>query len=188
MSKLKIKLSKIKKIQIMKNLILILSFILTTQVSFGQSIFDKFEDNDDVTTVVINKKMFEMISSISEEVDGDDAKEFTDVAKNIAELKIFTTEKASVATEMYTVMQKYIASEKLVELMRIKDKGQSVKVYVREGNSENFVKELIMYVKDTSGQSVLMTLTGNIDLRKIGKIADKVKGAESLKNIKVKTK
>ncbi len=172
----------------MKKLLIVFSFILTAQVSFGQSIFDKFEDNDEVATVVINKKMFEMISSISDEVDGDDAKEFASVAKSITELKIFTTEDTKVGEEFKAVMKKYIASEKLVELMRVKDKGQSVKVYVREGNSENFVKELIMYVKDTDGQNVLMTLTGNIDLRKIGKIADKVKGAESLKNIKVKTK
>jgi hypothetical protein len=88
---------------------------------------------------------------------------------------------------MLVTMKKYIASEKLSELMRVKDKGQTVRVYVREGKSTNFVKELIMFVKNKDGQTVLMSLTGNIDLRKIGKIADKVKGAESLKSIKVKS-
>ena len=171
----------------MKKIIITLVFALSASMTFAQSIFDKFEDNDEVTTVVINQKMFEMIGSISEEVDGDEAKEFTDIAKNIHELKIFTTEDATVGATMLSTMKKYIASEKLVELMRIKDKGQSVKVYVREGSSENLVKELIMFVKDSDGQYVLMSLSGNIDLRKIGRIADKVKGAESLKSIKVKS-
>jgi len=171
----------------MKKLIIAFVFIVSANMTFAQSIFDKFEDNDDVTTVVVNQKFFEMIASIGEEVDGEEAKELTDIANNIKELKVFTTEDAKVAEEMLVTMKKYIASEKLSELMRIKDKGQTVKVYVREGKSVNFVKELIMFVKDKDGETVLMSLTGNIDLRKIGKIADKVKGAESLKSIKVKS-
>ena len=171
----------------MKKLGLTLVFILIANFTFAQSIFDKFEDNDEVTTVVINQKLFKMLGSIGEEVDGEEAKDLVDIANNIKELKIFTTDNASVGEKMVSTMQKYIKSENLSELMRVKDKGQLVKVYVREGNSENFVKELVMYVKNTDGQNVLMSLTGNIDLRKIGRIADKVKGAEALKSIKVKT-
>jgi len=170
----------------MKKLGLTLVFILIANFTFAQSIFDKFEDNDEVTTVVINQKLFKMLGSIGEEVDGEEAKDLVDIANNIKELKIFTTENAKVGVKMVTAMQQYIKSENLSELMRVKDKGQLVKVYVREGNTENFVKELVMYVKNTDGQNVLMSLTGNIDLRKIGRIADKVKGAEALKSIKVK--
>lgn len=172
----------------MKKLGLIAVFILVANFTFAQSIFDKFEDNDEVTTVVINQKLFKMLGNISEEVDGEEAKELTDIANNIKELKIFTTDNAAVGAKMVAAMQKYIESENLSELMRVKDKGQLVKIYVREGNDENFVKELVMYVKDTDGQNVLMSLSGNIDLRKIGRIADKVKGTEALKGIKVKSK
>lgn len=171
----------------MKKILIAFVFIASTTTGFAQSIFDKFEDNDEVTTVVINQKLFEMLGSIGEEVDGDEAKELSDIANNLKELKIFTTTDTKVSTEMLTTMKKYIARENLSELMRVKDKGQTVKVYVREGKSENFVKELIMFVYNKEdGQTVLMSLTGNIDLRKVGKIADKVRGAEALKDIKTK--
>ena len=46
----------------MKNLILIVTIMASSMVASAQSVFDKFEDLEDVTSVVVNQKMFKMFS------------------------------------------------------------------------------------------------------------------------------
>ena len=90
------------------------------------------------------------------------------------------------------------------ELMRIKDGDQTVKFYVKEGKDENHVRELLMFVNGlkemTSGQditingqkrefeSVLLTLTGDIDLRQISKLTNSMDlpGGDQLKKAEKK--
>ena len=77
----------------------------------------------------------------------------------------------------------------LDELMSVKDKEADVTFYVKEGNKENYVEQLLMYVNERihseTGQSkfningrdvkaVLMLLEGNIDLNQISKLTDQM--------------
>ena len=41
----------------MKKLIVLAVAILTTNTFFGQTVFDKFDGQDDITAVIVNKKM-----------------------------------------------------------------------------------------------------------------------------------
>ena len=68
--------------------------------------------------------------------------------------------------------------------MRIKDKEANVKLYVKNGRDENHVTELLMFVSDieheghgTKGrkfESVLISMTGDIDLNKISALTKKM--------------
>jgi len=183
----------------MKKLILILAIALTSSVTFAQTIFDKYEDQEGVMSVVVNQKMFKMLATMGVDVDDPDAQEYIDMAKNITGLKVFTTGDEKISADMNATVSKYLKSSKLEELMRIKDGDQTVKFYVLEGKDENHVKELLMFVnglKDfTNGQditingkkreveTVLLTLTGDIDLRQISKLTNQMNmpGGDQLK-------
>ena len=161
----------------MKKILIIAVLTVLPLFGFSQtSIFDKFEDMDDVTTIVINQNAFRMLSKVSG--DSQEAKEYMDIVKSLTSLKVFTTEKESIANEMKSIVAKYLKSEKLSELMRIKDKGANVKIYVREGKDEDHVRELLMYVNEISengvhGQeAVILSLTGDINLNNISKITN----------------
>ena len=86
-------------------------------------------------------------------------------------------------------VSKYISSAKgLNELMRVKDDGKNIKFYAREGKSENFVSELLMFLDgkvDGKDSTIIMSITGNIDLKKISKLTKDldVPGSDQLKNI-----
>ena len=151
-------------------------------LTVAQSQFDKFEDIEGVSSVIVNQKAFELMSKIGSETDP----EYLDLIKNINSLKVFATEDAAVAREMQSEVEKYLSNKQLTELMRVKDDGDNVKIYVREGKNENYVKELLMFVKDSDGESVIISLTGDIDLRQISKLTDKMNlpGGDELKNIK----
>lgn len=159
----------------MKKIILILAVVLVSFTNYAQnSIFDKFEDLDDVTTIVVSQDAFKMASKFN--IGGDKGEEYFDIVKNLNNLKFFTTEKSEIAKQMNDVVSKYIKSSKLTELMRVKDKDANVKIYVKKGKNEDHVSELLMFVTEMSANSnqeaVILSLTGDIDLNKISTVVD----------------
>ena len=87
----------------------------------------------------------------------------------------------------------------LEELMRIKDGDQNIKFFVLSGRDENHVSELLMLVSGLSKameeqdikvggkqrviETVLLSLTGDIDLRNVSKLTSQlnVPGGDQLK-------
>ena len=146
---------------------------------------------DHVAAITINKGLIDLVSSV--DIDGDeDAKEFVELAKGLNGIKVFVTEDKAVSADMTASVKKYLKSSSLEELMRVKDKDINVKFYVKEGKDDNHVNELLMFVSgfentdlDINGrklETVLVTLTGNIDLRKIGALTKKMNLPKELNN------
>jgi len=183
----------------MKKLVLILAIILSPLMSSGQGLFDKYEDMEGVTSGVINQKMFSMLTSFDIDTDDPEAAAMLEMAKKIKSVKLLTTGDKAISAKMTADVNKYIGSSSLEELMRFKDGEQTVKFYVREGSSENHVKELLMFVnglkdltngekitingKDREIETVIVSILGDIDLREISKLTNKmnIPGGEHLK-------
>lgn len=76
------------------------------------------------------------------------------------------------------------------ELMRVKDKDANVKFYIRQGRDEDHVRELLLFVSDINHdhieignrkfESVLVTVTGDIDLNKIAALTNQMNLPEEL--------
>jgi len=166
----------------MKKLALLILMAVAPLTTFAQSLFDKYEDLDDVTAIVVNKSMFNLLSKIDVEIDDPEARDFMDIAKNIKNLKVFTTENKSISADMKASVSKYLKSSSMEELMRIKDKETNVKFYIREGKDDDHVSELLMFVtgiKEVKAhgrkfETVLLSLTGDIDLNKINSLTSKM--------------
>ncbi len=155
-------------------IILVAVFVMSGWIASAQSQFDKFEDIDGVTSVVVTQKAFSLMSKIGAETDD---QEYMDLIKNIESLRVFATESAEVAMQMEKAATSYLKSANLEKLMTVKEEGSNISIYVREGKSEDFVKELFMFVKDsekTSQESVIISLTGDIDLNQIAKLTEKM--------------
>lgn len=169
---------------------LIIAVILVTAPIFGyaQSQFDKFEDIEGVTSVIVTQKAFSLMSTIGASSDD----EYMNLIKNITSLRVFATEDTEVAIQMKAEAEKYLKKANLEELMRIKDEGSNVKIYIKEGSSEDYVKELFMFVTETNmnkndaTETVIISLLGNIDLKQIAKLTEKMNlpGGEHLKKAK----
>ena len=171
-----------KKYKMSKNkIMLIVLLALTPMIGFSQSLFEKYEDLDEVTTVVVSKSAFRLLGKIGAESNSKNHIDIED-AKSLDNLYVFTTEDQSIADEMYLDVKKYLKSENLSELFRIKDKDGNVKIYVREGKDDDHVKEIFMVIKnikhvkleERNPSIVVMSLTGDIDLNKVGRIMDKM--------------
>lgn len=169
-----------------KNLILSIVFLFSTSFVFSQSVFDKFEEKDDVTTVIVNKKMFEMMSKVKVDTQDKEVQQYMNLLKKLDNLKVFTTDNIKVASDMKSTVTGYLKSNPLEELMRINDDGKKVNIYVNSGASENIVKELLMFIdapNSKDNQAVVLSLTGNFNLDEISALTEKMSlpGGDELK-------
>ena len=174
----------------MKKYIAIIALAMLPFAGISQSIFDKFEDMDEVSAVIVNKNMFDLLLKMDVSVDEPEAKEAMAIAKSLSGLKVFITENKDISAEMKTTVDRYLKSSSLEELMRVKDKDANVKFYVRKGKDDDHVSELLMFVtgiknadievNDRKIETVLLTLTGDIDLTKIGALTKKMNLPEEL--------
>lgn len=185
-------LNKIK----MKKVIITLLIAIVPLVTFAQSVFDKFEDMDDVSTVIVNKRAFQLLTQIDVSSDDKEAQEYIDLVESLNSLKVFATENASIATEMKAKVNGYLKSANLAELMRVKDKDGNVKIYIKEGKDKDHVSELFMFVDGISQhvngerkpEAVIVSITGDIDLNKISRLTKEmdIPGGEHLEKAEKK--
>jgi hypothetical protein len=178
----KTKFLKNKQSEIMRKLILSLVLVLSTSTFFAQSVFDKFEDQESVTAFIVNKKMFTLLSKMK--VEDKESQQYVNLIKKLDNLRVFVTQSDKKADEMKAVSDKYIKTAGLEELMKINDKGKSVRIYVRSGSTDSQIKELMMFVEGSGKEdTVLMSLLGDFDLNELSVLTDKMNlpGGDDLK-------
>lgn len=169
----------------MRNFILTIIMILVSNAFFAQSSFDKFDGQDGVTSVIVNKKMFQMMSSVKVDANDKETQQYLSLMKKLDNLKVFTTTNTKIAADMKLSADKYMKTAGLEELMRVNDSGKNVKIWVKSGSTDTQVRELLMFIEDGSkaDETVLMSLTGVFDLSEIAILTDKMKipGGDDLK-------
>lgn len=170
----------------MKNLVVVIAFLISSAVSFAQNAFDKFEDKEGVTSVVVNKKMFEMMSKVKVDAKDKETQQYLNLLKKLDNLKVFTTSSTKVGAEMKATVNSYLKSNPLEELMRVNNEGKNVKIYVKSGANENIVKELLMFIEGANvkdANTIVLSLTGNFSLDEISMLTEKMSlpGGDDLK-------
>mgnify|MGYP003631887766 CR=1 FL=1 len=177
----------------MKKLILTLVIAIFSFGMYAQTTqLSQFEDEDHVTTVVITKKTFELMAKVSSDDMDQEAKEMVELIQGLNELKIYTTENSEVANEMNSTIKSYVKDSNLSELLRVNDKDAKVKIYIKEGKDDDHVTELLLFVNEINTEnkggrnpeSVVISITGDIDLTKISKLINQMN--VDTKNIKIK--
>src|SRR5690554_3050442 len=114
----------------MKNISLLLVFLFAPLIIMAQNAFDSFENEKDVTSVVVTKNMFKLLSKMDLNSDDPEAQAYLNMVNSLNDIKIFTTENTNVAQRMDAAVNSYLSTSRgLGELMRIKDDGQNIKFY-----------------------------------------------------------
>lgn len=165
----------------MKKIVITLMFALMPTFFFAQIAFDKFDGQDGVTSVIVNKKMFQLMGNVKNK----ESQQYLDLIKKLDNLKVFTTSSTRVTGDMKATAEKYIKTAGLEELMRVNDKGQNIKILVKSGSGSTQIKELLMFIEGSGkgNETVLMSLTGDFDLNEISLLTEKMNlpGGEDLK-------
>lgn len=165
--------------------IITLVLALVSQVLFSQNVFERFENNDEVTTVIVSKKMFEMMGRVKVDSKDPQTQQFLNLVKKLENLKVYTTSNLKVGAELKLAAEKYLKTANLEELMRINDSGKNVRILVRTGAKDTQVRELFMLIEGSAKdkETVILSLTGDFDLNEISALTDQMNlpGGDELK-------
>jgi len=170
----------------MKKLVLILSTILFTLTLFGQNssvdeLFEKYANKDGFTTVIISKNMFSLFASEEESKE-----DFTKAIKGIESIRILSSDETvpKGSLNFFKEIGKSLPMKEFEELMSVKEKDQEFKMLIRKNGK--MINEFLMIGGGNS--NVLISITGNIDLRAISNLskAMDIKGMENLNKIEKK--
>ena len=153
----------------MKSLFLsFLTLLIASVSSFAQEdaitkYFNKYIDDAKFSAVYISPKMFNMVSKIEIE---DMEPEVKKVIRSMKGLRILHTEQN--AAQYYQEALKTINTNEYELLLTARDNGENVRFMVKE--SGDIVQELLMIVGGEK-EFAMLSFIGNIDLKKIGKLA-----------------
>ena len=131
-------------------------------ICFAQNkLFDKYADMDDVTSVYISKKMFQMMPVM--ETAG---LNLANLKGKIESLQILTTQKADLRERMRGEFKALIGKDH-EELMRVKDGKTKANFYVKQ-------QELIMIADMDDGSFSVMQLLGRFTLQDVQEITSEI--------------
>ena len=163
----------------MKKIILIIALTVTSMVTSAQSFFDALEDMDGVDMVVVNKDMFELLSKFNpDKMKDNEAMQIFAMINDLKSFKMFSTDDSFIADKMEVMTNTAIKKHNLTELMRIKEDDSRIKIYVKATKNKEYVSEVLMFIKGIDKQtkgiskSMIISLTGTIDINKMSDLAD----------------
>lgn len=159
----------------MKKFLIILLFGLLPAMMLAQtSPFAKFEDRNGITSVIVNKKMFQLIGDMKMDPKDKDVQQYQNLVRKLDNLRVFTTANTKYASEMKATADAYLKTNPLEELMRVNSEGNTIKIYVKQGATSTQLKELLMFIDGGKNETVLMSLTGTFDLNDISVLTEKM--------------
>ena len=163
----------------MKKIILLIALTVTSMVTSAQSFFDALEDMDGVDMVVVNKDMFELLSKFNpDKMKDNEAMQIFAMINDLKSFKMFSTDDSFIADKMEVMTNTAIKKNNLTELMRIKEDDSRIKIYVKATKNKEYVSEVLMFIKGIDKQtkgiskSMIISLTGTIDINKMSDLAD----------------
>lgn len=170
----------------MRNKLIALLFILVSNSFFGQSVFDQFGGISGVDAVIINKKMFDLMSKVKLDTSDKETLQYMSLIKKIDYLKAYRTQNERISLQMRLTAEKYAKTAGLEELLSTIEGGKRVRILGKQGVSETQLKELLLFVEGSkTDDTVLMSITGNFDLNEVPALTDKMKipGSAELRRV-----
>ncbi len=143
----------------------------TAQIDAISNYFEKYMDNEDFTMVYLSPKMFELLGKLNlDELEDREAAEVMSVVSDLKGLRVLTTDINT--QKLYDEAMSLLNVEDYEVLMTVRDEGENVHFWVKEGSGD-VINELLLLVGG-GDDFVLLSFVGNINLRKISKLANSV--------------
>lgn len=154
--------------------------MLFTVISFAfsitsnaQDLIETFKSHPNVETVVVNKKMFQMMSNVKIDQNDKENQAYLNLIKKLDDLKLVSTKNTSAASKMNTFVVTYVKANTLKELMQVSENGTNSIFYVDPNSTKENIKELLMFVNGK--ETVILSLKGNFSLNELSIVTTKMK-------------
>jgi len=151
--------------------------------------FEQYVEDERFTVVYISPKMFDLITKLDLEnmedlQDEPEARAALQMVEDLDGLRVLTTDETP--DKFFKEAQQKIPTSDYDLLMTVRDEGENVRIFTKDDGG-NIIKELLLMVGGKD-EFVMLSLIGEIDLKKVSKLAKvmDVKGAKHLEKVKDK--
>lgn len=144
-------------------------FIITALIAalplagFAQKEFDKFQNVAGIESVAISGSFFDVADSFKAEAKDEKAKKYLEIIKDVDNFKILSTSESKHIKSLKKAVTSYVKNDRLEQMLSVNNDGAKVALFVKEGTG--ILKEALVFVEDKAGKLVVITFSGNIDLK-----------------------
>ena len=121
-------------------------FLLTLpNLIVGQSIFEKYQNNNEVTTINISPKMFQLLGRMSIPDDDSESKELIKIVNGIRSFKVLITSSSDIIKEIERSVESISKKESLDEIVKFREETIEIILYGKLGKQKGELKTLLMF-------------------------------------------
>lgn len=147
--------------------IITLLLSLCSFVGYAQdSLFDKFSEMEGISSVYISKTMLSMMPDV--EADGI---QIGKIANKLESIQILSCEKPALIDQLRKETAFISPKNGYEELMRMKEDGERINIYLKELKSGQ--KEFVLRIDDKNDEFTIIVITGSLTTEEIKSIIDK---------------
>jgi hypothetical protein len=169
----------------MKNILLLVCLSFTIGCVAQQN-FDQLDRMDQIQAVVVTPKMFDMMAKVKMDDTDKEAAHYLALIASLDQLKLYTTSDKQAAIIMKSVVDQYVVASKLSVLTATSDQDKKVSLYTKPVTTTDLVAEILLHLEGTGSQeSMLFSLTGNINLNEVAFLSERLKlpGQTAIKKV-----
>ncbi len=150
----------------------LLAFSANAQSDVISTYFSEYQDREDVTTITLSGKAFELAAQVDVDEDMEDYKE---MASQITGMRVIVDDNDTDAKSTAREAVKRLPGT-FEELLTVKEKDTHVKMLIDESNG--VVNELVAVV-GSENTFVVMSLVGDMNLKDLGPLTQQLANASS---------
>ena len=173
----------------MKKIIVYVALMVSSLV-FSQNAFDKLEDKDGVESIVVSKKMFDLMSKVKVDAKDKEMQQYMNLLKKLDNLQAYYTSQVKWSGDLNAAVASYLKLNPLDAISSTTQDGNAIKVYGKTDANETNVKEVlvVVYGNFNGVKTSIVSIKGDFPLSEIALLVKKLNlpGADILSKIEKK--
>lgn len=158
---------------------------MTTAQTSIDNLYSKYAGKAGFTSINVSPAMFQLLSGVSTKDSSPEAQKALNAMKQLKALKmlVYEPDDSTKVPAFYQEIKRVVPMSKYAELMSVNGADGKIKFLASE-NKDGKIKELLMIV-DGPHSTMIMSLTGLIDMQTIGEISKSMnmKGMNDLQKL-----
>lgn len=179
----------------MKKQFIRLFLLIFPFITSGQSIFEKFQNNKNVTSISITPKMFQMLGSMAISSNDPESIYLKEIINEIKSFNALITSSYDIITQMNKWVESTSKKEDIDKIFSISEDKIEMNIYAKDGQVTGGLKTILIFSKGFSikqmnsknnsnkVEAFLLLVEGNISIENISKLIGKMNlpGSDQLK-------
>lgn len=156
--------------------IIILAALFLSSLMFSQTAFDKLEGKEGIESVVVTKKMFDMMSKVKVDAKDKEMQQYMNLLKKLDNLQAFYTTNQKLTPDLNGAVSTYLKGNPLEAISTTTQDGNVIKVYGKTDANQTNVKEVLIVVNGNFNgvKTSVLSIVGDFPLSEVALIVKRL--------------